>query len=282
VGEFYWRVKIHDKTTIFEYVNTPEILSQEITSGDIIWSLAEYINAEDVVKAFKISTTIIPVEIGIAVNQPSSTQRYLYPLIKIAFLGVLASLIIVFIFIGISKPKEVVSMNFVVAPRQVEKFSSWKINNEQEFHWEEIVSPSFTIDTQFGTLLFQVDAPLDDSWLELETDLVNEATGETISFEIGMEYYHGYDEDNRYWMEGEKIAFASISAPKKGQYHLNVHTKSNHLTNLAVKISLKEGVVLISNFLLVFLLIIALPLLLLLNEIFFYSLKNNWWSSDDD
>ena len=67
----------------------------------------------------------------------------------------------------------------------------------------------------------KVDTVLDNSWLDLEADLINEAEGEAIPFDIGVEYYHGV-EDGESWSEGDQKATKYLSAPSSGKYILRL------------------------------------------------------------
>lgn len=265
-GEFYWRVMVGETAQIVEYINTPEILTQEKTSDDIIWSLAEYLDRNEVAEAFDIPKRKLPVKKEYAVNQPSSTRRYLSQIVKTYVVGLLIFFTLSYFAAKSSDPKEILLMNFV-APT-AERF--------------EIVSPSFNIDTHRGVVAYQIKAPIDNAWLELETELVNETTGETVNHDTGLEYYSGYDaEDRTYWTEGSQVGSLTITTPKEGRYHLNISAKNNDTFNLPIELSIREGVFSISNFLFSFFLLSLWPGLLLLNELFFYSRKHNWWDDDD-
>jgi hypothetical protein len=68
---------------------------------------------------------------------------------------------------------------------------------------------------------FDIAAPVDNSWFELNATLVNASTGKEYSLEKGVEYYHGYSE-GEYWEEGSRNEAAFLSSIPQGRYYLQL------------------------------------------------------------
>lgn len=70
LGEFPWQVRVHDEVKYRDFVAPPRVLSEEITQGEVTWSLGEYMTGARVFEAFKLPGTPPPA-IGIFENQPA-------------------------------------------------------------------------------------------------------------------------------------------------------------------------------------------------------------------
>ena len=74
LGEFYWRVTIGNKVEVQDYILPPEILSRESDKKEVIWSVGEYIEPQDIATAFQVKEGM-PYRSGVAPNQISSIAK---------------------------------------------------------------------------------------------------------------------------------------------------------------------------------------------------------------
>ena len=81
------------------------------------------------------------------------------------------------------------------------------------------VTPQFEIKER-TTIDINMSAPINNTWLEIGGDFVNDENGETEEFETGLEYYTGTDSDGA-WSEGSTSTSRTIESVPKGKYHLN-------------------------------------------------------------
>ncbi len=205
VGEFYWQVKQGETVQVEDYVSSPEILSSEKSENEIVWSLGEYVNSSEVKSAFQI-TESMPLQSGIAPNQPSTvteTANYAGKYWGI-FLGFL--ILIQFGSMVLSKNQTVYSGQFTYSSNDTEKLK---------------VTPQFEIAQGMSNLEITVSSPVQNNWIEVQSDLVNDDSGETKEFEQGVEYYSGQDSDGS-WNEGSQISSLILSSVPSGKYHLNI------------------------------------------------------------
>jgi len=204
-GEFYWQVKEGETVLIEDYVSPPEILSSEKSHNEIVWSLGEYVSSSEVKSSFQIEHPM-PLQSGIAPNQRSTiaeTANYAGKYWGI-FLGVLFS--IQLCSIANSKNKTVYSGQFTYSSTDTEKLK---------------VTPQFEVAQGMSNLEVTVSSPVQNNWIEVQSELVNDDSGETEEFEQGVEYYSGYDSDGR-WSEGSQISSFILSSVPSGKYHLNI------------------------------------------------------------
>jgi hypothetical protein len=68
LGEFYWKVETGEQVRGVDYVKPPYMLSKELSTSEINWSLGTYIEVPQIEKAFSVSG--LPRPSGVAPNQP--------------------------------------------------------------------------------------------------------------------------------------------------------------------------------------------------------------------
>jgi hypothetical protein len=123
-----------------------------------------------------------------------------------------------------------------------------------------IVTEAFTVaGTGTSNLEFDLRAPVQNEWVDLEATLVNDQTGEEYAFEVGVEYYSGY-EGGESWSEGSRSESRFISALPAGRYHLNLFpSKAPTSHNLHFELEAKRDVSMFSNFYLTLLAVLLYP-----------------------
>ncbi len=274
VGEFYWRVKVDETVNVLDFIAPPEMLSLEKSEEEVIWSVAEYMNPDDIRAAFQIES---PIPSGVAPNQPSSLAT------DMPFIGKYWAIFLAVIFtlqfssMILAKREQVYLGNFAYHSSNTEKIE---------------VSPQFELKHGLSNVRFQFSSPVKNQWLELQADLVNDQTGEIYEFEQGVEYYSGY-EDGTYWTEGSQINNVFLSSIPDGLYHLNLEATGSvintpppslplHITssysslNYSLKVTRDE--ITWSNFLWAFALISIFPLFVWWRS---RSFEMSRWSNSD-
>jgi hypothetical protein len=134
-------------------------------------------------------------------------------------------------------------------------------------------------------------ANVENSWLYVEGDLVDELTGRFESFEMPIEYYHGVD-GGESWSEGSRTRRAYLAAPPKGKYTLALGVQwQEGQTPPPLHIRVREGVFRWPYFLLALLAISILPVIAVFRHLSFetqrwkdsaHSPFGQWESGDDD
>lgn len=95
-------------------------------------------------------------------------------------------------------------------------------------------------------------ASVENSWVYVSGDLVNEQTGMVEAFELPIEYYHGVD-DGESWSEGGRSVQTVLSAVPAGSYVMRLEGQwADNTTPPPVHIRVREGGFLWSHFLLAF------------------------------
>lgn len=217
-GEFYWKVEAGEQVRGLDYVAAPYMLSKEVstvyvtdsntkkkrvTTGEINWSLGTYITVPQIEKAFGVSG--LPRPSGVAPNQPyKHWWVYKYWLL---FIGIL--LVLGFLMVMVSgSEKEVFRQQITLAPLA-------NADGTQVFF-----SDPFELAGRRNIKIIG-DSPVQNTWVYLEGDLINDETGVVQSFPIDISYYSGV-EGGESWSEGEQSDSAYTSAMPGGRYILRL------------------------------------------------------------
>ncbi len=256
-GEFYWRVEQGETVRAIDFVNAPLMLSQETSNTEMNWSLGTYLTNAEVEKAFGV--TDLPKSWSIAPNQPFTGGFY----IKYGFL-MLALLFIV-----------------AVAMIPLSGFSSTPLN-------QQIILPA-TANAQTAQTVFSqpfelrgnrnvrltASAAVNNSWADLDVDLINEQNAEIESVNIPVEYYNGV-EGGESWSEGGTSQDATLSSLPAGKYTLRVEgTWQNFQQALPVTVKVEQNINRGVNFCLAFFVLAILPALGLLRK---WTFESKRWS----
>jgi hypothetical protein len=252
-GEFYWRVEQGEQVRAIDFVAAPMMLSQEIGPGEINWSVGTYMPIEEVEKVFGVSG--LPRPWGIAPNQPF-TGKFYYTW---GALPVLALIVLAIFMVPISGlTKSVLDQQIMLPP--MTSSTSPQAAFSQPFQLKGNSNVRITAGAQ-----------VDNSWADLDVDLVKDGTEEIESVNIPVEYYSGVD-DGESWSEGGKSSDATLSSLPAGTYTLKVEgTWQNWQAQMPVTVKVEQNVNRGVNFCFSFVLLLIVPILGLFRKITFES-----------
>lgn len=307
LGEFYWKVQRGEQAEVADYIDPPEIVSGETYPGlaEVTWSHGKYITPKEVEEAFAVKD--LPAPEGVYLNQPNPFAKKWREVRWPFFL----SLPILFFVWAFTSPREVKLLEapFVfqrplapapapgptVTPIPGSLFDTiYKLQQQSRpsaTPTSTPISPPPTVDTQqtLVTPHFQLDggdqrveieanAGVDNSWLDLDMDLVNAKTNETIPAPLEISYYHGYDSDGS-WTEGDKNSSIALPAVPAGEYFLTIEPSADaKIDRLPFTVRVKSGGVFFGNCIVVLLLVMFYPIMVLWRGI--RREKARWSESD--
>ncbi len=238
IGEFYWRVKVDLQAELWDYTFPPYLLSREKTDDEVIWSLGEYVDRKIIQNTFNIPSNKMPYLSGVGPNQPSPYQNRIKPLL------IHWSIILLLLIVA-----QKIHTSF--APNEP-VYSGYDISTPST-----VTSPTFVISNGMTNLKVTSVANVDNSWVYLGGDLINEDTDQSFPFEVNVEYYHGLDSDGA-WSEGSNTGSMVISSVPGGHYHIELETSGDKPTVLGVQVN--RGVKTWSNFIWAIILVSIYPL----------------------
>ena len=249
VGEFYWKVSRGEKVRALDYIAPPEGISKEISNTEhgqeVNYSHARYMKPSEVEKAFGISG--LPAPEGIGSMQPNPVSG----IGRLWWVMVGALILIAAFLLGIRLPnREVLNQHIdLSAPDPAAASQPLPLVPKQEESRVVFTQP-FKL-TGGHNLLVQAKSNVNNNWVYVGADIINEQTGMLESFDLPIEYYHGYD-GGESWSEGSTEKHVYLSSMPAGTYSMRMEVQyASNNTNLpAVDVSIREGVFRWSHFIL--------------------------------
>ena len=208
LGEFYWEVQAGERAFATEYVDPPSSINSEETGQEVTFTLGEYLAPEVVKETFNLPW--VPSRRGVAPSQPNPQAARQAEQWKWAGLYAVA-LIALFTLLNVIADKRLVLNETVTVAQGVVPGSA-----ESMFF-----SAPFEVKRRGNMQVFLFSWPLSNDWLGVQGDLVNEETGEVVSFYSEVSYYSGVD-GGESWSEGSSDTTDYISAIPPGRYVLRV------------------------------------------------------------
>lgn len=248
-GEFYWRVSQGESVRATDFVAAPLMLSQEVGKNEINWSKGTYLEKAEVEKAFNISN--LPGTWTVAPNQPFKGGFY----IKwgFAILGLFCVFALFMIPIG-GFSSTVLSEQLILQPTASATTA------------QTVFSQPFDLRANRNVKI-TASAPVNNSFVELDVDLVNEQNNEVESVAIPIEYYSGVD-GGESWSEGGQTQDATLSSLPAGKYTLRVEgTWKDFQQPMPINVKVEQNVTRGCNFFFAFILLSIIP---------FFSLIRKW------
>jgi len=269
LGEFYWKVETGEQVRGVDYVKAPYMLSKELSTSEINWSLGTYIEVPQIEKAFSVSG--LPRPSGVAPNQPYK-HWWIYKYWLAFILLVLLLGFVTLVFSG--STRQVFSQTVTLPPLPNE-------DGTQVFF-----SEPFQLEGRRNIRIIG-DAAVQNTWVYLEGDLINDETGVVQSFPIDISYYQGV-EDGESWSEGGQEDSAYTSSMPAGRYVLRLEGQWERWQQPAVvTVKIEQNVTHGFNLLIALIVLSIGPIAMLIYHI---SFEHKRWSesmfsssgSDDD
>lgn len=274
-GEFYWKVAVEEKVQAVDYVSPPLMLSKEVSvlnirtggteqqpeftqTGEINWSLGNYVPVREVEKAFGVTNLARPS--NVAPNQPflhKGVYRYWLLLLPVLFaIGLLATIIA-------GTGAQVTSSGYEFPPLQNEEGT------------QVVFTEQFELRARRNIKVTAKAPGIDNNWLYMEGDLINDETGLVQSFPLSVEYYHGV-EDGESWTEGSSSGDSTLSALPAGKYTLRIEAQWEKWQQpVPVTVTVEQGTTRGLNFILALIVISIFPIIVGIWNIVFESRR---WS----
>ncbi|QJB42380.1 DUF4178 domain-containing protein [Chitinophaga oryzae] len=204
-GEFHWLDNLQKSKHCEEFIRPPQLLAEEREADyqqQKDYYLGTYIQREEISQSF-LKGGYLPAPVGVAPAQPArfnvDAQRFL----KGTLVFCILALIIQTVYSFNSKKVPVFSDRIYLDTANVSK---------------PVVSPSFKLEGKTSNLEVQLETDVDNSWCEVEVNLVNEQTGKETAFVVGAEFYSGVSEGES-WSEGSRMQKEFVCSVPEGSYH---------------------------------------------------------------
>jgi len=290
LGEFYWKVQRGEQTEVADYIAPPLILSKESYPGlnEVAWSAGQYVEPKVIGEAFALKDLQRPK--GIYLNQPNKFAAR-WKEVRMLFLLAVCALCLVqcascvqrrevnalessFVFDRTqpTPPPQPGRRPFAAAGAAVA--GSGVASDTQKM----LVTPRFTLNGGPQRVVIEATAPVSNSWLGLDIDLVNAKTNASFPAPLEISAYSGYDSEGS-WSEGSQHKEVALAGVPAGEYFLTIEPSADpKVQKLPFTVRVKTGGVFNSNFILMLGLVLLYPAILLWRKSTFE--KARWADSD--
>lgn len=281
-GEFYWKVTLGEEARAIDYINPPEMLSVELSTilskqvyssmgstpinwaykehgkksdgvGEINCSFGTYVGVAEVEKTFGV--TGLPRPSIVAPNQPNphgGIAKYWALLLVLTFIAGFCVLTY-----GLMTRREIFNQSYLMQPLQNEDGT------------QVVFSEPFQLSARKNIRITGTSS-VNNTWIYVEGDLINEETGLVQQFMLPIEYYSGV-EDGESWSEGGQAQTVYISALPAGTYTMRLEGQWEHWQENAppLNVKIEQGVPRFWHFLLALLLVSAWPIIVIVRSVAF-------------
>ncbi len=215
-GECYWKVAVGETVQASDFIRPPQMLSCEVTvaegddEGEINWSVGTYLPAADVQKAFGLKALSRPAPFSVAPNQPFLHKS-------------------IYLFWGLVLAASFALLLIVMVVNQTHKVFEQTLQVEATNDPEKpqvIFTEPFQL-RGHQNVRVTVHAELNNAWLDVEGDLIQENGDLVQPFSAPVEFYSGV-EDGESWTEGSKETTVYLSALPAGTYRLRLEIIGDH------------------------------------------------------
>jgi hypothetical protein len=181
LGEFPWRVRVGEQTSVEDFIDPPRILSREKTEEETTWSIGESVEGKALWAAFGLKGEP-PSREGVGEVQVSPYTA------QALFLLLVGAVLLVQILFALLAENRLVQ--------------------EQRFAYQggkgplvPVVTAPFDLTGRQSNVQVEINTDLSNNWAYFNMALINEATGQGLNFGREVSYYSGQDEDGS-WSEG--------------------------------------------------------------------------------
>ncbi len=259
LGQFYWKVEPGERVGMREFTSPPHTLSEECSATEVTWSKSTYWPKEDVEACFNVKLRE-PASGSVGLGQP-----YPYNGVFKVF-GILLLLAIGAFAYGKTRATGTeVYQDILQFPAGTEAGS------------QVVFSQPFKLK---GGRNLEVDAysQVNNAWVYLQMDLINEKTGAVTFFDVPIERYSGID-----WKEGSNRTKKVLKSVGSGEYTLRVAMERKLTTAPAtVQIVIREGIMRFRYFLILLGFLAIIPFFTFLHKIGFEKTRRGGDSHSGD
>ncbi|HEY3897047.1 MAG TPA: DUF4178 domain-containing protein [Chthoniobacter sp.] len=263
LGEFYWKVRRGERAEVCDYVAPPHILSKEVYPGlnEFAWSHGIYVEPRLIAEAFGVK---LPSSgWGVYLNQPNPYGLH-WNEIRLPFFAALCALIFLQAYFVQNRPEvELTSAHFQYQRPPAIPAATTLPSAPPAEPTPLPSTPHFTVTGADQRVTIEVAANVNNSWLDLDLDLVNVKTNASYPAEVEVSYYYGSDSDGP-WSEGAQTATVSLPAIPPGEYFLTAEpTADPQLWSTEYSVHVTRGGVYASNLIVMLAAVLFYPAMLL-------------------
>ena len=226
IGEFPWRVRIDEVATVDDYVAPPRMVSRERTNNEETWTVADYVQPEEIATAFGLKSAL-PDPKGVFANQSNPHLERHRSLCRRfwQFAGLALAVHVLILMLGPSGTlhQQNVAFSPVVSNTALQQYGPGAAAGTTPATTQDdtLVSAEFKVPGDTPRIEVVNDTTANNNWVALGLTLVNKDTGQAWQASREVSRYSGVD-GGESWSEGsasDEFYFGDVPA---GTYLLAV------------------------------------------------------------
>jgi Domain of unknown function (DUF4178) len=214
LGEFPWKVAVGEHAQVTDLIRPPRVLSMERVSGEMNWSIGEYMYGREIWNAFRLSGEP-PEAVGVYENQPSTFTTNLRQ-VWLAFAAFALLLVAMMVEVDIQAANKPVF------------HAGYQLNSGEPKGEASFVTDTFELTGRTSSVAVSTSADVRNSWIYLNYALINQDTGQAWDFAREVTFYSGYDSDGS-WSEGGQNDTVVVPSVPPGHYYLRIEPEADRL-----------------------------------------------------
>ncbi len=304
LGEFYWAVKTGETTEVTDYIKPPRMLSKEKAKKEIAWTEGAYVPPEEIAAAFALKKPLPPPE-GVGACQPWPHAQTSHLWWRTAWLLSVAAIVVYFLAKLLTPHAVVYDQTFDLTDPQRAIYSVRGGASSTSADWTQggatpapspanptaareaaeaalsasrvLISEPF--ETKRGAnLAVDLWAPTNNTWVQVEFDLISEATGDVRSFDLISDRYSGVD-GGESWSEGSQNRRIFVPRIPPGRWILRLDPESEAgKAPPSFRVRLTSGVPHVSHLILVIFFLFLVPTFLVFSK---FAFEGRRWAESD-
>ena len=219
IGEFYWRVEYGESCVVSDFIAPPRMLSVERTENEMSYSLGEYVEPEQLARAFRL-TTPLPPKVGVGATQPSPYGETAAKVGRLTALFLMIALAIQLASLGLAQDRLVYQTSLVYKAGEAETSR---------------VSDVFELTGRPSNVVLRTRANVSNAWIYLSMALINDDTGTAYNFGREIGYYYGTDSDGA-WTEGSQSDEVFLPSIPAGHYYLRLEPEGAASASYSIEV----------------------------------------------
>jgi len=181
-GAFDENILLNEKMHTWEYTAPPQMVINERLKGVDTWYHGRYLVPSDIETAFGLRRRSLPKRIGVGVIEPSPYTANRGWLSLFSVIMVVLAIITGMVFSRIRPNSIALRDSYAMQPDSAAKGNL-----------KPVVTVPFELPTQ-GSVEVELQARLNNEWLETSVSLINDNNGSTYDFSKTLESYSGVDD----------------------------------------------------------------------------------------
>ncbi|MCK6549994.1 DUF4178 domain-containing protein [Myxococcota bacterium] len=255
-GEFYWKVAVGERVSASDFVDPPNVLSEEVAEDEVTWSLGTYLETADVERAFGLKQRL-PKPRGVGAMMPNPWGPRLRASARVGAV-MTGLLVVVALLVALTSGEKAIHQSVVPVTQRSPGAGTTG---------QAVTTEPFVVEDR-SALEIEVRADVPTSWLFVAGSLVSQDGYAPRPFGVSVRGDEG----------GLRTIYLGAVAPGTYSMSLEPEWGAGATPPVMMTVTVREDVFFESHFLMATLLLWLVPMFALFG---YYGLEKKRWAESD-